>query len=314
MNPTVQRELIASLQHAAAGWALFDPQERLCAANEVGRSVLGVGPDELPTWEQAMRGCHRHRRGVLIDTDDIDVWLARVRQSYRQKPVRQFESDLVDGRWMWVTETLRSDGWLLVVLADITPLKLTEATLRRARDDALLASLTDPLTRLHNRRYIFRRLDDLLASTRDMRIPLTIVMLDLDHFKRVNDEHGHAVGDSVLKHFAQQIQRQIRPLDIVGRIGGEEFLLVLPNCHAVGALPVLERLRTRIADARTLPPLAYTYSAGVAVAQEGDQPADLMRRADRALYKAKAAGRDRLMVAEAECDEGTPACGGTGLA
>ncbi len=297
MNPTVQRELIASLQHTAAGWALFDPQERLCAANDVCRASLGVGADETPTWEEMMRACHRHRRGLLIETDDIDAWLGRVRQNYRRQPVRSFESDLVDGRWMWVTETLRPDGWLLVVMADITPLKLTEATLRRARDAAVLASMTDPLTRLHNRRFIFRRLGDLLNSTRNMRIPLTIAMLDLDHFKRVNDVHGHAVGDSVLKHFAQQVQRHLRPLDIVGRIGGEEFLMVLPNCDAAGAVPVLERLRQRIADTRSQLPLAYTFSAGVAAARPGDLPADVLRRADCALYEAKTAGRDRLVVA-----------------
>ncbi len=311
MDPDLQHELIASLQHSSAGWALFDPQDRLVAANEAGRSAFGLAPADHPTWEQMLRDCHRHRRGVLIETDDIDAWVGRVRRAYRSQPVRCFESDLVDGRWLWVTETTRPDGWVLAVMTDITPLKLTEATLRRARDAAVLASMTDPLTRLHNRRFIFRRLGDLLTSTHDMRIPLTIVMLDLDHFKHVNDLHGHGVGDSVLKHFAQQVQRHLRPLDIVGRIGGEEFLMVLPNCDVRGALPVLERLRQRIADTRSQLPLAYTFSAGVTAAWPGDLPADVLRRADRALYEAKTTGRDRHVVAACE---GRPACGGTGLA
>ena len=244
-----------------------------------------------------MRDCHRHRRGVLIDTDDIDAWIARVRQSHRCQPVRIFESDLVDGRWMRVTETTRPDGWVLVVMADITPLKVNEATLRRARDAAVLASMTDPLTRLYNRRFIFRRLGDLLTSAHEMRFPLVVAMLDLDHFKRVNDLHGHAVGDSVLQHFAQQIQLQLRPQDIVGRIGGEEFLIVLPNSDAAGASSVLERLRLRIGDAQAQAPLRYTFSAGIAAAVMGDSEADVVRRADAALYQAKSAGRDRLVVA-----------------
>ena len=297
IDPSLQPELITSLQHSAVGWALFDPQERLCAANGVGRGAFGVGPDDLPSWEQMMRDCHRHRRGVLIDTDDIDAWIARVRQSHRCQPVRVFESDLVDGRWMRVIETTRPDGWVLVVMADITPLKVNEATLRRARDAAVLASMTDPLTRLYNRRFIFRRLGDLLTSSREMRFPLVVAMLDLDHFKRVNDLHGHAVGDSVLQHFAQQIQLQLRPQDIVGRIGGEEFLIVLPNSDAAGASSVLERLRMRIGDAEAQAPLRYTFSAGIAAAVTGDSEADVVRRADAALYQAKSDGRDRLVVA-----------------
>jgi diguanylate cyclase (GGDEF)-like protein len=297
MPPTVQHQLVESLQSSAPGWALFDPQDRLVAANPYAREAFGLAPDATPTWEQLMRDCHRHRRGVVIDTDDIEAWLARVRQSHRCQPVRSFESDLTDGRWMWVTETTRPDGWVLSVLCDITPLKVNEATLRRARDAAVIAAMTDPLTNLYNRRYIFRRLGDLLDTAQQMRIPLAVAMLDLDHFKLVNDQHGHAAGDGVLQHFAQQMQRQLRPLDAVGRIGGEEFLMLLPNADAAGALPVLERLRLRIGDRQTPPPLPYTFSAGVAAAVPGDGPADLVKRADEALYAAKIGGRDRLAVA-----------------
>jgi diguanylate cyclase (GGDEF)-like protein len=297
MTPTVQHELIASMQHSTAGWLLFDPRDRLAAANGSGRAALGIGPDEHPTWEQMMRNCHQRRRGLMINTDDIDRWLVRVRRAYRRQPMRSFESDLTDGRWMWVTETTRPDGWVFVVLVDITPLKLNEATLRRARDDALIAAMTDPLTSLYNRRYIFRRLDDLLCTTQKMRIPLAVAMLDLDHFKRVNDVHGHAVGDGVLQHFAQQMRKHLRPLDAVGRIGGEEFLMLLPNADVTSALPVLERLRARLDDMQAPPPLPYTFSAGVAAALPGDGVADVVRRADDALYAAKTGGRNQLVVA-----------------
>ncbi len=93
------------------------------------------------------------------------------------------------------------------------------------------------------------------------------------------------------------MKRQLRPLDAVGRIGGEEFLMLLPNADATSAVPVLDRLRVRIGDTQAPPPLPYTFSAGVAAAVPGDCPADVVRRADGALYAAKTAGRDRYVVA-----------------
>ena len=89
MEMSLQHELIASLQHSAAGWLLFDPQEQLRAANDAGRDAFSVALGGAPTWEQMMRDCHRHRRGLLIDTDDIDAWIARVRQSHRRHLPRQ---------------------------------------------------------------------------------------------------------------------------------------------------------------------------------------------------------------------------------
>ena len=150
-------------------------------------------------------------------------------------PVRTFESDLADGRWMWVSETLQPDGWVLVLMADITPLKANETTLRRSHELALIASLTDGLTELPNRRHIFNRLDTLLATADQMRMPLSVAVLDIDHFKRINDAHGHAAGDRVLWRFARQLRRHMRPRAEVGRIGGEEFLVLLPNTSPLGA-------------------------------------------------------------------------------
>jgi diguanylate cyclase len=282
------------LDHSPVAIGLFDPQERLRHSNRAFRDAYAIEPGEQPTWEALMRRWHQQRRGLLIDTDDIDAWLARVRRTYRQVPQRTFESDLADGRWMWVSETLRPDGWLVLVSTDVTALKANEATLRRARDQAILASLTDPLTDMHNRRSILKRLDDLLAVAQGMRYPLTLVVLDLDHFKSINDRHGHDVGDAVLQHFSTVVRRQIRPLDTVGRIGGEEFLLLMPNAHAEGADSALARLRQAIiADA----PRPYTFSAGIAQVTPGEAAQAALRRADAALYAAKNAGRDRCLIA-----------------
>jgi diguanylate cyclase (GGDEF)-like protein len=310
MDPHTQIPLLRGLHDSPLGLALFDAEDRLRYANTWFAQAYGIDEGSAPTWEQIMRDCHRHRRGVLIETPDINAWIAQVRSKYRQQPQRGFESDLVDGRWLWVTESLQPDGWLTTTCTEITGLKAHEATLRKARDEAVIASLTDPLTELYNRRYIFKRLDDLLASARSMRYPLCLALMDLDNFKALNDAHGHGAGDRVLRRFARHLKQQLRPLDSVGRIGGEEFMLVLPNATVAGAQAALARLRDTLdapsADTAQqaldphLPLPRCTFSAGLTLARVGDDAERIFARADRALYRAKAAGRDQQVVDE-EC-------------
>ena len=301
MDSDAQHELWQSLQGSTTGIGLFDPAERLRMANRSFLDSFATTLDPAPNWEEMMRRCHRDRRGLLIETDDIDDWIAKVRRTHRKQPVRSFDSDLVDGRWINVSETLRPDGWLLVVAADVTPLKANEATLRQARDKAVVASLTDPLTNLYNRRFIFTRLGDLLASSHSVQLPLAVAVIDLDHFKRINDSHGHVAGDQVLLHFAQSVRKHLRPIDLVGRIGGEEFMLVLPNSNAEGAVQALARLRKALIEESSLshlPSLRLTFSAGLTTAGTADTPDQLYNRADRALYVAKASGRNRSTVVD----------------
>jgi diguanylate cyclase (GGDEF)-like protein len=136
----------------------------------------------------------------------------------------------------------------------------------------------------------------MLAGSRAVRWPLSLAMLDIDHFKQINDSAGHDVGDAVLCHFAEQLRGQLRPMDAVGRIGGEEFLLVLTNTGLNGAAHTLARVRRLIADtaAKAAQPVPeYTFSAGIALAVADDTVDSLFRRADQALYQAKRDGRNR---------------------
>jgi diguanylate cyclase len=299
LSVDLHQHLAAALACSELAAGLFDADERLRWANPSFRRAFAVEGQEFPCWEAMMRRCHAERVGLLIEADDIDAWLARVRRSFRKRPHRHFESDLVDGRWMSVTETLLDSGWVLVVASDITALKHSESTLRHAHQQALQQSMTDSLTGLHNRRFIFDRLDELLAEARSMRFPLACAMLDLDHFKRLNDEHGHTVGDQVLVHFAEIVRPQLRPFDLVGRVGGEEFLIVFPNSPLEGASRALLRLHRVVAEeapVAALPHLRYTFSSGLALAEPGDSSDQLFHRADMALYQAKAAGRGLCVV------------------
>lgn len=126
-------------------------------------------------------------------------------------------------------------------------------------------------------------------------------MLDLDHFKRVNNGHGHGAGDRVLRHFAEQARSQLRTTDLIGRIGGEEFLVILPETDLPDATALLDRLRVVLADSTPLsdcaPGLHCTVLIGVASGWPGDTPDSLVKRADKALYRAKASGRNRLIAA-----------------
>lgn len=162
-------------------------------------------------------------------------------------------------------------------------------------------SVTDALTGLRNRRYLdeILRLDFLRA--RRFGTPLSLVMADLDHFKQVNDTHGHPAGDEVLREVSSRIGGRLRACDVAGRYGGEEFLMILSGVDASGAEVVAERWRSDVASAPVPlpdgPPLPVTMSVGVACLHDGmAQPADLLAAADAALYEAKHAGRDCVVV------------------
>jgi diguanylate cyclase (GGDEF)-like protein len=156
-------------------------------------------------------------------------------------------------------------------------------------------SQRDPLTGLYNRRHLMSRLEEELLWRRRGR-PLAAVMIDLDHFKRVNDEDGHARGDALLAKIAEALTRAARATDVVGRYGGDEFVVILPDTEAPNAKIAGERLALAIREVG----LAFdsrrpvTASVGLAIATESDEPRGLLQRADRAAYAAKARGGDRL--------------------
>lgn len=173
----------------------------------------------------------------------------------------------------------------------------------RLYQQTLELSFTDALTGVPNRRQLFLRLENELSRSLRFADPLSLLMIDLDLFKRINDAHGHTVGDGVLRGVALALRRAIRKIDIVARYGGEEFCVVLPRVAKPEAMEVAEKLRHAVAAAALpgpegLPPLSVTISVGVAtLGVDAQDIAGLIEKADSALYEAKRLGRDRVAVA-----------------
>jgi two-component system cell cycle response regulator len=161
--------------------------------------------------------------------------------------------------------------------------------------------VTDALTGLHNRRYMENHLKTLLDEAKRSGRPLSVLVADIDHFKRVNDTHGHDGGDTVLREFALRFRRNTRAMDLTCRLGGEEFVIVMPDTDINRAFQVGERLRAYVAaEAFQLAPekrIRVTTSVGIsALTGPGDTAETLFKRADEALYAAKRDGRNRVVL------------------
>jgi diguanylate cyclase (GGDEF)-like protein len=148
---------------------------------------------------------------------------------------------------------------------------------------------TDPLTRVSNRRALDETLETMFSLLNRYDQQFSVAILDIDHFKRLNDQHGHLFGDATLQSVAKSIDSNVRETDVVARYGGEEFVVIMPHTGLEGAAVFADRLRHKIETQ-----LNVTVSGGVAAALESDTPQSLLSRADVALYSAKAAGRNRV--------------------
>lgn len=173
--------------------------------------------------------------------------------------------------------------------------------LRENYERSLVLALTDPLTGTYNRRYLTAHLGSMIQRHARNSKPLALMMFDIDFFKKVNDTYGHGAGDEVLVELAMRVNLNVRAVDLVARVGGEEFVAVMPDTEMDIAKIVCERIRKTVADtpfemSSVKTSQTVTISIGLASAEEGDTGDTLMRRADKALYEAKAAGRNRVVV------------------
>jgi diguanylate cyclase (GGDEF)-like protein/PAS domain S-box-containing protein len=233
----------------------------------------------------------------------------RVMQSGQPMVSREETIEEADGRTRYVLSTkvplFDAEGRVIGISGvgrDITKLKAVEAELEQARAELEFKATHDNLTALLNRGATLELLErELVRSVRE-NSSTAVLLADLDHFKKINDTHGHPVGDEVLLEVARRLTRTVRNYDLVGRYGGEEFLIVLPSCTPEDALTRAEQLQAAIAASPVETehgPLSMSISIGVLVAQEWGNPssAEILREVDSALYAAKSAGRNRCCVA-----------------
>lgn len=300
--PIAQESVLQNLHDAVL---VLDSANRVAMVNDALVRWLGLTRSDLVGLpvESLLAPWPALLHTVYSSRDDTDVFIDHPTPRY------------VDVRRSMVTdERERLRGWVLV-LRDVNALRLTELELRDANEKltAQLATintlqdglreqaLRDPLTGLYNRRYLEETFGRELARAARERTPLSLLMIDLDHFKRLNDEHGHAAGDQVLRWFGDLLRARLRPGDIACRYGGEEFIVLMPTAGADVALERAEQLRYAftplVATASGNRLTNITLSAGLAVFPDDAHSATELRRcADVALYAAKRAGRNQVTV------------------
>jgi diguanylate cyclase (GGDEF)-like protein len=291
-------------------WTM-DAAGTIVHANPAGLKIWAgarfVGPDEFGEY-----------KGWWLETGEpiaADEWAAaRAIRRGETSIDEEIEIECFDGsRKIILNSALPLRGpegeivGAIIVNQDVTEGKQIEAALRdgeqrllRALDEQATLARTDFLTGVHARRHFFELAAHELAVAQRYRQPSSLLLFDIDRFKKVNDRYGHDVGDRVLKHVAEVASRTLRQSDVLARHGGEEFAVLLPQTDVRAALVVAEHLRSAIAESTLATEhgsIGVTVSVGAAAARDGDSVDDVVRRADQALYAAKSAGRNRSMMA-----------------
>lgn len=287
-------------EHSPLHVVLYDPQDMVRYANPAHCADFGMARDVVWSWSDMMRHSFMNTVGAAIKTDNIEAWLVSARARRGKLPFRTFETDLHNGRWMYITETMDEQGWMLSVGFDITALRATDRSLRQARDGALRAAQVDTLTGVSSRAHVLEQLDLRLSQLRSTQQPCGLVLLDLDYFKKINDTYGHTAGDEVLQRFSRLVVGTLGRNDGFGRIGGEEFLLLYPMATPAELEAKVQAILELVRESSPLPEVPrfhHTCSAGLVMLDPALSAIENMRNADRALYAAKGAGRDRLMWA-----------------
>ncbi|OCW97336.1 diguanylate cyclase [Alishewanella sp. HH-ZS] len=189
--------------------------------------------------------------------------------------------------------------WFFIVLILIMNLNLVGYAISRLVSKIRQLADKDLLTGVWSRRIIMQQLEYYLRDSKRNQRPFTVLLLDLDHFKQLNDQYGHACGDQALQAATQVLQQQLRQGDWLGRFGGEEFVVILPDTVQAQALEIAERLRLTLAETAMPAPIAraLTVSIGVAEHHSGQSVPELLEQADQAMYRAKASGRNAVYCA-----------------
>jgi diguanylate cyclase (GGDEF)-like protein/PAS domain S-box-containing protein len=319
-----EERLAAVMEGSQLGYSDWNIQTGEVLRNERWAGMLGYTLNELKsTYQQWQDLIHPDDRAAALQArqDHLDGKIPIHRDEYRLRAK--------DGTYRWILDQGRiiehdPQGHPLRLTAthtDITSRKQAEAELRQAKDalemthkkleqafarEQQLARI-DALTGVNNRRYLFELAEHEFNAAIRYRPPLSVLMFDVDDFKLINDNFGHAIGDQALQHLTQVVRTKLRSADVIGRYGGDEFIVLLPQTSAQEARPLAERIHASIAAIHMETdkgPLTLTISLGIAQTiystSEPDSVESLLLRADQALYAAKQAGRNRTVIFDVE--------------
>lgn len=292
-----ENRLIDAVDSLPNGFVLYDHEDRLVLCNKQYREIYADSADLIvpgASFSEIIRkGVERGQYPDAVGREE--AWIAE-RLEAHNNPGDPIEQHLSGDRWLRVQERRTSEGGLVGFRIDITKLKHQERELARL-------AWTDCLTGALNRHRFMELAEREMDRARRHNIELSLLMLDADHFKAINDRDGHAAGDAVLIGLVERWTKVLRSHDLIGRIGGEEFCVMLPEVGRDGAVRAAERLRQSVAE---LPfacggqLIRATVSIGVAVHNpDTDDLMSLMNRADKSLYEAKETGRDRFVISAA---------------
>ncbi len=250
------------------------------------------GFDSLQTFQKSNAVClddyFTQAKGYLQVVDNGIHWFEYV----LNHPQKQHIARLKIGEKVYyflvtVAKIQTKEGLYSVVLSDITKEEEYKIKLRHS-------SVSDFLTGVYNRRYFNDKLKEMISLAERYNRTFSLVMLDIDHFKKINDKYGHDFGDKVLREFVGVIRKNIRDIDVFCRTGGEEFTIILPETALKDAVRVAKKLNEIVRNHKGI--VSYTISLGVVEYIKGESDQDIYRRADTAMYRAKTSGRDRVVI------------------
>lgn len=257
--------------------------------------VVGRSQDEV------LLEAYNNNTGINIGASNINDWLDSLKESQRNRSENEFVFNTSDNKFFKLYRLTVSSGAHVVFGTEITELIETQNQLEEALDKLDKLANTCELSGVPNRRFIMEAMNSEFFRAKRYGTEFSLVIADIDHFKKINDTYGHGVGDKAIIHFSQLINNSLRETDLIGRIGGEEFAILLPNTNLESGFKLADRIRVKIANTpllhENIAPLSMTASFGVSQFRASDtDESEIFTRADEALYRAKGRGRNNVCL------------------
>ncbi|BCE01385.1 sensor domain-containing diguanylate cyclase [Marinicellulosiphila megalodicopiae] len=296
----IQAMLLDNILNTNDAIAVFGPNDAILFSNKTFAGLYDLSVNEVngKLWQDCVKHSYINETGLKYDTDNIENWLHKANKLRRSEIQRTFEINTLKDRWYLCNETTNEQGYIVFHGIENTRSKQLEIELKNTTEKLTLLATTDPLTNLYNRRFFFMRLKDEINRYQRTDKFISVIMLDLDHFKQINDQYGHKGGDEVLVTFAKLIKKLIRPYDLAARMGGEEFAIILPNTNMHEGQMIAERIRQSLAKLtfkQISPDLKVTISIGGMTSNSELNASKFTLKSDNALYKAKNNGRNQVV-------------------